>query len=132
MNCRECGRPLHDRISKLFRVGSDCRKGMTNEQLRAAMAQTRAEAAPGYIPPTRPASPRAQRTNAVARAVIEQAQQPARATCVHGGMPGACPDCRYEADPANAAARIIREIQTERRTARDAAYRTHQAALEAS
>lgn len=127
MKCRECDRPIHDRISKLFRVGSDCRKRMTPAQLRAAMEQTRNENDPAFIPPERPASPRAQRTNAVARATIALAQEPARAMCVHDGIRGACPGCRYEADPRNAAARIIREVQGERRAAREHAYRTWQA-----
>ena len=126
--CRECGKPLTDRISKLFGVGPDCRRTMTDTQLQAAMRQTRAEADPGYIPPDRPASLRARRNNAQARATVARAQEPAKATCVHGGKPGACPMCRRDNDPWRAAERIIAEIQQERCAARDAAWRAWQAA----
>lgn len=128
MKCRECGRPLTDATSRAFRIGPECRKGMTPGQLRASLQVAKEEAAPGYIPPDRPASPEGRHNNAQARAVIETASTPQRATCDHGGMPGACPTCRYEADPRNAAARIIREIQQERIAARDAAWRAWHAA----
>jgi uncharacterized protein DUF6011 len=126
--CRLCGRPLTDATSRAFRIGPECRRDMTPDQLRASLQVAKEEAAPGYIPPDRPASPQARHNNAQARAVVETASTPQRATCVHGGMPGACPTCRYEADPNNAAARIIREIQGERIAARDAAWRAWHAA----
>jgi hypothetical protein len=44
-------------------------------------------------------------TNADARHTIEQAHATRR--CEHDGIPGNCPLCRREADPARAAQRIV-------------------------
>jgi len=120
--CRLCDRPLTDPASRVFRIGSECRKGMTPAQLRAAIKQAAEEADPGYIPPARPATGEALATNADARTVAEQASAPARNACVHGGMRGACPMCRREEDPTRAAERIITKILAERMTARQAAW----------
>lgn len=122
-SCRECGRPLSDATSRAFRIGPECRRGLSPEQLHAALRQAVAEADPGYIPPQRPASVRARRTSATARAIVAEASAPARVTCDHGGLPGRCPMCRREADPEQAADRIIAEVQADRRDARAAAYR---------
>ena len=153
-SCRECGKPLTDRISRLFGYGPDCRRQMTDAQLTAAMRQTAAEAAPGYIPPDRPASPQARHNTAQARHAATPPRAPsprdeppadihaemaaadaaddtrmAPAVCArHGGLVGACPQCRHEADPTRAAKRIIAEIKAERRAASDAAYLAYQAA----
>lgn len=127
-SCRMCKRPLRDRTSRLFGVGPDCRRGMTDAQLRDALALTKAEADPAYIPPERPPSPQARHNNATARAVIERAVRPETATCHHDGIPGRCPQCRAEADPWRAARRIIGEIKAARLAVRDAAYEARHAA----
>jgi len=106
--CRECGRDLTDPVSLRYRIGPDCRQGMTPEQLLAALKLTKAEADPGYIPPTRPPSAQARHNHAAVQAVVQQADAPP--TCqAHGGILGQCPLCRHE--QANPAARIIREIR---------------------
>jgi hypothetical protein len=123
--CRNCGRALSDRLSLRYRLGSDCRSGMTGEQLREALALTarerdlvREQAQPGYIPPARPASIAARATNAEARQVAA-----GRPLCAeHGGLLGACAQCRAEADPAYGVRRVIREIRAERSADRNAAY----------
>lgn len=113
--CRVCGRELKDKASLLiWRVGSECRKGMSEAELAEAMRLTREESQPGYIPPAKPASAAAALTNAEARAVVEAAE--ARETCArHGGLPGECAQCRAEEDPAWGVQRIIKAIQEERR-----------------
>ena len=121
--CRVCGRQLTDATSRAFGIGPECRRGMTAEQLRAALLDRARQDDPFRIPGDRPPSPVARRNNAIARAIIAQARAPESARCHHGGTPGACPECRREADPTRAAERIIREIRAERRAARDAAYR---------
>lgn len=136
MTCRDCGRDLTDAMSRRIGIGPDCRKGMTGQQIRDAIALTAEMAKPGYIPPDRGASFEAKLTNAEARATVEAAQ--ARAVCTrHGGLLGACAMCRQEEDPAFGVQRLIAEIRAERRAARDAAIvaRRHepvQVALEAS
>lgn len=112
-------------MSRLFGIGPECRKGMTTARLSAAAAQVRAKADPAYIPPQRPPSPQARRTNALARATIERARNPATATCHHDGTPGRCPQCRAENDPWQAAKRVIRLIRADRQAARDAAYEAY-------
>lgn len=132
--CRVCGRPLVDATSRAFRIGPECRKGMTPDQLRASLQVAKREADPFYIPPDQPLSARAQHTNDRARQVVAEAAAPVAGRCRHDGIPGACPLCRQEADPTQCAARIIREIQAERLAARDARYEAwrtaHQAAPE--
>jgi hypothetical protein len=99
---------------------------MTPAQLREALARAAAEADPGYIPPERPPSVLARINNAAARAA---AAPPAPARLCgggHGGVEGACPQCRREADPAQAAARIIAEIQAERAAERDRRWQERQ------
>jgi hypothetical protein len=121
MNCRDCGRPLTDGVSRRFGIGPDCRSGMSGEELRTAAALVKEMAQPGYIPPAKPVSMEARWTNADARATVEAAA--ARNVCErHGGLAGACPLCRQEEDPAYGVARVIAEIQAERLAARDAAY----------
>lgn len=118
--CRNCGKPLTDAVSRRFRIGPDCRKGMTGDQLRTAADLTKEEAKPGYIPPTRHATTEARMTNAAARHVVQQATTPG--TCKpHGGLIGQCPLCKRDGDPTQIADRVIREIQAERRAARDGA-----------
>jgi hypothetical protein len=124
--CRECGRELTDAVSRRFRTGPDCRKGMTGEQLRAAADLTKEEAKPGYIPPTRQLTIDARMTNAAARRTVQQATTPE--VCEHGSLPGRCPMCRRPNDTAHAAAmlaesvaRVIARVRAERRAARDGA-----------
>lgn len=106
--CRDCGQPLTDRTSLLFRLGPDCRGEMTDEQLRQAMELTRAERRPDYIPPQKPPSVQARQNHAAVRAVVAEADAPP--TCkAHGGVLGQCPQCRHE--QLNPAARITREIR---------------------
>lgn len=125
--CRSCGRELTDAVSRRFRVGPDCRKGMTGEQLRAAADLTKEEAKPGYIPPTRQLTIEARMTNAIARRTAEQAAAP-QVCEAHGGLIGKCPMCRTPNDAAHAAvmlaeavARVIAKVRDERRAARDGA-----------
>jgi hypothetical protein len=120
--CRDCGRGLTDGISLRYRLGSDCRKDKTDEELRAALEQTRAERDPAYIPPAKAPTATAHQTNAAARAVADQAQRPD--ICPdHGGIVEACAGCRHE--QAYPAARIIALVQAqshdERRAERVAA-----------
>jgi hypothetical protein len=126
--CRNCGRPLTDPASRAFRYGPECRKGMTPKQLDAALRQALAERDPAYVPPERPPSAEARWNNAAARAAaapLQPAPAPAARTpfaspgaqlCAggHGGIEGACAQCRRENDPNQAAARIIAEIKAER------------------
>lgn len=115
--CRECGRELTDRVSRMYRVGPDCRREMSGEQLAAALKQTKAEAQPGYIPPARKPSIDAQLTNRAARAVAAQAEAPI--VCdAHGGVLGQCPLCIAEAKAP--AARIIRLVKADGLAARRA------------
>lgn len=115
--CRECGRDLTDPMSLRYRVGPDCRREMTGEQLAAALKLTRAESEPGYIPPDRRPTVDALLTNRAARAVVAQAAEPI--VCdAHGGLLGQCPLCTYEA--AHPAARIIRLVKADGLAARRA------------
>lgn len=113
--CRECGRELKDRASLLiWRVGSDCRKRMSEQQLAEAMRLTREENQPGHVPAEKPASIDARLTNAEARRTVEAAE--AKDTCQrHGGLVGECAQCRAEEDPAWGVRKIIKAIQAERR-----------------
>lgn len=124
--CRICGKELTDAVSRRFRVGPDCRKTMTGEQLRAAAALTKAEADPGYIPPTKAATAQALHTNAAARQTVAQAEAP-KVCEPHGGLIDQCPLCRRPTTAAQAAemladqvARYIRQVHVQRRAARDA------------
>lgn len=121
MNCRVCGRTLTDRTSRMFRIGPECRTGLSDAQLAAALRAAKAEAAPGYIPQARPPSAEAISNNADARTKAA-APAPDRTCQRHGGIEGACPLCRRENDPNQAAARIIHDVQRERALMRDAAY----------
>jgi len=121
VNCRVCGRPLTDRTSRMFHIGPECRSRLSDAQLAASLRAAKQEAAPGYIPPTRPPSAEARVNNADARAKAA-APDPDRVCHRHGGIEGACPQCRREADPNQAAARIIYDVQRERALLRDAAY----------
>lgn len=124
--CRSCGQPLTDAVSRRFRLGPDCRRGMTGQQLRAAADLTREEAKPGYIPPTKAATIDARMTNAAARRTVAQANTPD--VCEHDSLPDRCPTCRRPTDGAHASAllaeavtRFIAQIRAERRAARDQA-----------
>lgn len=107
--CRECGRPIKDGTSKLFRTGPCCRKGMSPDQLLQAMELTRAESQPGRIPAQRAASVAARHTNAVARQTVEAAVRPDR--CEHDGIAELCPMCRRDAAPTLASTRILTSIR---------------------
>ena len=146
--CRRCGAELRDRFSRMLGYGPCCRKHMNPDQLADALLRNR----PGYVPPATPrsASPQARRNRSeVARVTAPLAlaeREPAgrrmqaspapvaepveetepRATCsAHGGIAGACPQCRREA--AEPAARIIaatlRRPMAERLVAERAASR---------
>ncbi len=105
--CRDCGQPLTDRTSRLFRLGPDCRTGRTDQELADALRLTMEESQPGYIPPQRPPTAQARANHAAVAAIVDQATAPT--LCVHDGIVGKCPDCVYEAKYP--AARIVREIR---------------------
>lgn len=116
--CRRCGADLRDRFSRMLGYGPECRKTMTDAQLRAAMARN----TPGHIPAERPrpASSQARHNHAeVARAT---APVVADKTCPHEDRPASCALCRRDNDPWRAAERIIALIQRQRTAERDAAY----------
>ncbi len=120
--CRLCGRPLTDATSRAFRIGPECRKGLTPEQLRASLQVAKQEADPFHVPEPRPASMQARINNHNARAAVTpEAVQ----LCRHENRAGACPDCRREADPHRAAERILCDVMgqshAERRAERIAA-----------
>lgn len=106
--CRFCRQPLTDADSLRYRLGPDCRDGMTDEQLHAYAEQTKAERQPGYIPPQKPPSIDAQLNHREVQAIIQQAATPD--ICPdHGGIADRCAACRWEAEhPAD---RIIAEIR---------------------
>jgi hypothetical protein len=85
---------------------------MTPRQLDEALRQALAEKDPGYIPPERPASPQARQNNTTAQQAATAPTQ--AALCQHDGIQSACPQCRRDNDPTQAAARIITEIRRER------------------
>jgi hypothetical protein len=114
VTCRECGLELTDPVSRAFRLGSEHRKGKTPKQLDEALRLTLAEKDPGYIPPERPTSTQARWNNHTARAAATAPAADQLCDGGHGGIKGACPQCRAENDPNQAAARIIREIRRER------------------
>ncbi|MGH3376012.1 MAG: DUF6011 domain-containing protein [Actinoallomurus sp.] len=105
--CHRCGAELRDRTSRVFGIGPECRKTMTDTQLRAAMNRN----TPGHTPPAvvRPASPQARHNHAE----LERVTAPvvAEKRCTHDGIPAQCPLCRREADPWRCAQRIIATVQ---------------------
>ena len=117
--CTECGKPLTDPASRAFRIGPECRKGMTTRQLREAMARAAQADDPFRIPEPRPASIQARLNNRNARASVEP---DAVQLCRHEQVAGRCGACRREADPHRAAERILAEVcsspHTERRAER--------------
>ena len=104
-HCRRpgCGRELTDRFSRMLGYGPECRKTMTDAELRAAIDRN----TPGHTPPAavRPASPQARRNHLEVTRVT--APTPAAKRCAHDGIPATCPLCRHEADPWRCAQRII-------------------------
>lgn len=126
-HCRGCGQPLTDRFSRMVGWGPKCRKGMTPEQLVAAVRSNQ----PGYVPSGEPAAPSAaaRRNRAEVAAVTapipapKPAAEPERPStapaaepaesmagrCGHGALRGACGICRRANDPRYAADRILAE-----------------------
>lgn len=120
--CRICGKPLLTLEARKRRVGSECWSRLTPAQQAKALALAAREADPHYIPPTRRPSAVALANRAAVRAAVQAPTQ--EAVCDrHGGVVGRCAQCRREADPHQAAARIIWEIQQERAAAREQAWR---------
>lgn len=107
--CTECGKPLTDAASRAFRIGPECRKGMTTQELRAAMARAAAADDPFRIPDPRPASVQARVNNHNAHAA---ASSSVRLCARHEGELGKCALCKWEADPENAAAMVLREVRS--------------------
>lgn len=122
VHCSKCDEELTDRTSRMFGIGPVCRGRMSPAELAQALRERQERAKPGYIPPQRPASPQARLNNAEARLAAERPGGRA-GLCGHGGVVGACPKCRQADDPAQAAARIIAEIQRERREERERQWR---------
>jgi hypothetical protein len=123
--CTECGRLLTDAASRAFRIGPECRKDMTTQQLRAAMLRAKQADDPFRIPEQRPASVQARINNHNARAAADPA---ALQLCRHENRAGACADCKREANPWLAAERILGEVRTETHAERRAARIAMQAA----
>lgn len=119
--CRLCGTPVATLEARRRRVGSECWSRLTPEQKERALALAAREADPHYVPPARRPSAVALANRAAVRAAV-QAPAPEAVCARHGGVVGRCPQCRREADPTQAAARIIWEIQQERAAAREAAW----------
>jgi hypothetical protein len=120
--CRRCGTDLRDRFSRMLGYGPECRKTMTDAQIRAAMVRN----TPGHIPAARPASATARRNHAEIARVT--APVVADKQCTHGDRPASCALCRRDNDPWRCAERIIALIQRQRRAERDAAYEAWKAA----
>ncbi|MUN41465.1 DUF6011 domain-containing protein [Actinomadura litoris] len=108
--CTECGKPLTDPASRAFRIGPECRKGMTTAQLRDAMARAQEADNPFRIPEERPASIQARVNNHNARAMTEP---DGVQLCHHENVVGRCADCRREADPWRAAEMILRQVRAQ-------------------
>lgn len=103
-HCRGCHRELRDRFSRMLGYGPECRKGMTDAQLRAAVARND----PAYTPPAavRPASAQARRNQAEVQRIT--APEPAAKLCAaHSCPPASCALCRRDNDPWRTAERII-------------------------
>jgi serine/threonine protein kinase HipA of HipAB toxin-antitoxin module len=123
-HCRKCGEELHDPASKARKIGSTCWSRLTRAQKLEMLALAAAEAKPGYIPPTRPASPQARANRADALTAIDQVVE---CGCGSGALAGRCPECRAEqTDPmgvlAKRVARVIARIRATRTEERDARY----------
>lgn len=117
--CRVCGRGLSDLESRKRGVGPDCWANLTPQQQTHYLVLAAQAADPARIPPVRRPSAQALANNAAARAATRAVSR-GRVCERHGGLIGACPQCRREANPDKAAARIIAEIRAEREQARRA------------
>lgn len=129
--CSRCGADLRDRTSRMFGIGPECRKAMTDADLREAMARN----TPGHIPAERPTSGRAHAVNAAARQAAQPVTDRELCSCGSGAVKGRCPPCRVPVNPAAelaaSVASTIARIRAERTAARDAQYEawiTHQPA----
>lgn len=129
--CSNCGANLRDRTSRMFSLGPECRKTMSDDELRAALARN----TPDHIPTDKPASVRARVTNAHARQAARPVITADLCECGSGAIAGRCPPCMRETrDPmgvlAERVAQTIEEIRAERTAARDAAYHAFTATQE--
>lgn len=119
--CRICRQILRDPLSRFRRVGPDCWGRLTPEERERALELAAKERDPHYVPPARRPSAEARANHAEVRTLT--AQPADEQVCDrHGGVVGRCPQCRREADPTQAAARIIFDIQQERAAAREQAW----------
>ncbi|MFB4312895.1 hypothetical protein [Actinomadura sp. 21ATH] len=114
-HCLRCGRQL--RASQETFIGDCCAQRITPERLEAMRAYAQTVADPFHIPAPRPMSVQGRINNANARAAGDAN---AVQLCRHESRIGACGQCRLEADPWRAAARILREIRAESYEARRA------------
>lgn len=107
-SCLRCGKRL--RASRLPFIGDCCAKRVTPEQLDAMRVYAAQVADPFHIPAPRPLSAQGRANNRNARAALLGADQ----ICArHGNQIGRCPDCRFEAQPENAAALILRAVRAQ-------------------
>lgn len=105
--CTECGAPLTDPASRAFRLGPECRKGMTTEQLREAMQRAAAADDPFRVPEERAPSVTALVNNHNARAA---AAGDVKVCERHGTELGKCKSCARAHVIQTAAELIVEDI----------------------
>lgn len=113
--CRACGKPISTAEALAYRLGSQCRRDATPEELEQHRKLTLQEADPLFVPPPRGPSRQARVNNRNAVAVARgEAQLCAR----HQNPVGRCAMCRLEDDHNRAAERILREVRRQTRDER--------------